>query len=64
MNVKHSSEDNSSSRARTHRAAARLRVYELERLAYTDAANLPRTDRKSAGRRWKESFMALLHWIR
>jgi len=64
MSVKHSSEDDPSSRARTNRAAARLRVYELERLGYTDAANLPSAARKSADRRWQESFKALLHWIK
>ena len=64
MNVNHSPDHDPSTKARANRAAAKLRVYELERLAYTDAANLPPASRKSAGRRWKESFKALLHWIR
>jgi hypothetical protein len=64
MNVNHSHDDDPSAKARTNRAAARLRVYELERLAYTDAANLAPANRKPAGQRWKESFKALLHWIK
>ena len=64
MNVEQSSDDDPSARARANRAAARLRVYKLERLAYTEAANLAPAKRKSTGRSWRESFQALLHLIK
>jgi len=63
MNKEPPCENDPHSRAAVNRAASRLRVYELERLSHTDAANIPRPPRKP----WRQrlhAIYALWHFIR
>ncbi|HXT13776.1 MAG TPA: hypothetical protein VN873_19660 [Candidatus Angelobacter sp.] len=63
MNKQHSPPDDPHSRAAVNRAASRLRVYQLERLSNTDAANITRPPRKPLRQRLRRIY-ALWHLIR
>ena len=51
------------SKAELNRVASKLRVYEWERFAYTDAANTADSNRKLAASGWPTRLKALLRNI-